>query len=348
MGSSLRMFAWLGSLSTTAACRCTAARPLVELGQAALEVGQPALELGGGLRLDARDLLLEARDGRMELGGIRFESREVLLHLRAERARLRLGERCSRGLDLALDRRQALLELRRVLLDEALDLGDRRGVDAQASGKVGDEAPVFEGDDAALRRDELALVLDQVDEPLLRPIDRGGNEALNLRRGERRLRHVGSELSRRRRDRSGERLGGRRQLLLDLGLDVDVGVELVDREDAELLLDVLVLEDLFGLIGELAAVEDLGLNPVRDHRDEQHHRREHDEGPHERAVTMLRLLRRAILRGLAPGGLGRGCRGRRRRRVVHWTRTRIAAESLTIPWTPRRPIRVKTDPRSLA
>ena len=103
-------------------------------------------------------------------------------------------------------------------------------------------------------RDELALVLDQADEPLLRPIDRGGDEILNLRRGERRLRHVRGELSRRRRDRSGERLGGRRQLLLDLGLDVDVGVELIDREDAELLLDVLVLEDLVGAVGELVVL----------------------------------------------------------------------------------------------
>ena len=179
----------------------------------------------------------------------------------AERARLRLGERRSRGLDLALDRRQALLELRRVLLDEGLDLGDRRGINAQASGKVGDEAPVFEGDDAALGRDELALVLDQVDEALLRPIDRGGDEILNSRRGERRLRHVRGELSRRRRDRSGERLGGGRQPLLDLGLDVDVGVELVDREDAELLLDVLVLEDLVGAVGELAACRGPGSEP---------------------------------------------------------------------------------------
>ena len=231
------------------------------------------------------------------------------MRLRAQRARLRLGEGCSRGLDLGLGRGQALLELRRVLLNEALDLGDRRGIYSQAAGKVGDEAPVFEGDDAAFGRDELALVLDQADEPLLRPIDRGGKEILNLRRGERLLRHVRGELLRRRRDRSGERLGGGRQLLLDLGLDVDVGVELIDREDAELLLDVLVLEDLFGAIGELVGVEDLGLNPVRDHRDDQHHRREHDEGPHEGAVTMLRLSRRAILRALAPGGLSRGCRG---------------------------------------
>ena len=202
------------------------------------------------------------------------------MHLRAQRARLRLGEGRSRGLDLGLGRGQALLELRRVLLNEALDLRDRRG-STQASGKVGDEAPVFEGDDAAFGRDELALVLDQADEPLLGPIDRGGNEILNSRRGERRLRHIRGELSRRRRDRNGERLGGGRQLLLDLGLDVGVGVELIDREDAELLLDILVLEDLFGAIGKLVGVEDLGLNPVRDHRDEQHHGREHDEGPHE-------------------------------------------------------------------
>jgi hypothetical protein len=92
-------------------------------------------------------------------------------------------------------------------------------------------------------------------------------------------------------------------------LDVDVGVELVNGEDAELLLDILVLEDLFGVVGELVRVEDLGLNPVRDHRDEQHHRCEHDEGPHEGTVTTLRLSRRAILRALAPGGLRRRCRG---------------------------------------
>ena len=35
---------------------------------------------------------------------------------------------------------------------------------------------------------------------------------------------------------------------LDLGLDVDVGVELIDGEEAELLLDVLVLEDLSVLL----------------------------------------------------------------------------------------------------
>ena len=76
------MFAWLGSLITAAACALHGGQPHVELGQAGLEVGQPALELSGGLRLDARDLLFEARDGRAELGGIRFESREVLLRLR--------------------------------------------------------------------------------------------------------------------------------------------------------------------------------------------------------------------------------------------------------------------------
>ena len=281
----------------------------VELGQTALEVGQPALELVRDLRLNTRDLLLEARDRRLERGGIRLEGLEVLLHLRAQRARLRLGEGRSRGLDLGLGRGQALLELRRELLNEALDLRDRRGIYSQATGKVGDEGPVFERDYAAFGRDELALVLDQADESLLGAIDRGGDEVLDSRRGERRLRHVRGELSRRRRDRSGERLGGGRQPLLDLGLDVDVGVELIDGEDAELLLDVLVLEDLFGAVGKLVGVEDLGLNPVRDHRDEQHQRREHHEGPHEGAVTMLRLSRRAILRALALGGLRRGCRG---------------------------------------
>ena len=90
-----------------------------------------------------------------------------------------------------------------------------RGIYAQAGGKVGDEAPVFEGDDARpFGRDELALVLDQADESLLRTIDRGGKESLDSRRGERLLRHVRGEVSRGRCDRSGERLGRGRQLLL--------------------------------------------------------------------------------------------------------------------------------------
>ena len=144
-------------------------QPLVELGQTALEVGQPALELGGGLRLNARDLLLEARDRRLERGGIRLEGLEILLHLRAQRARLRLGEAVRVVSIWVWAGGQALLELRRVLLNEALDLEIVAGSTPRRGGNVGDEAPVFERDDAAFGRDELALVLDQADEPLLRP-----------------------------------------------------------------------------------------------------------------------------------------------------------------------------------
>ena len=143
-------------------------------------------------------------------------------------------------------------------------------------------------------RDELALVLDQADEPLLRAIDRGGNEVLDSRRGERRLRHVRGELSRRRRDRSGERLSRARQPLLDLGLDVDVGVELIDRKDAELLLDVLVLEDLSVLSANWSGVEDLGLNQFAIIETITTTADEHTTRDHTRAQTMLRLSRRAI------------------------------------------------------
>ena len=238
------MFAWLGSLSTTAVCRCTVVSRLSSLARRPWRSDNRPWSWAGAFGWMAA--IFCSRLATVAWSWAASVWRVVRFCCACGLSVPACAwERVARvDCDLGLGRRQALLELRRVLLDEALDLGDRRGIHAQASGKVGDEAPVFERDNATLGRDELALVLDQADEPLLRPADRGGDESLNLRRGERRLRHVRGELSGRRRDRSGERLGGGRQLLLDLGLHVDVGVELIDREDAELLLDVLVLEDL--------------------------------------------------------------------------------------------------------
>ena len=114
-----------------------AGQPAVEVRQPVVELGQAVLELGRGLPLNALDLLLEARDLRLQLGGVRLERLEILLQLRAQRAPLHLGEVCAHRLDLGLSRGQALLEVLRGLLHDALDLGDRRRVHPQAGGQVG-------------------------------------------------------------------------------------------------------------------------------------------------------------------------------------------------------------------
>jgi hypothetical protein len=79
---------------------------------------------------------------------------------------------------------------------------------------------------------------------------------LDLRRGERPLRRVGGELAGRGGDRNGERLGGARQLVLNLALDVDVGIELIDRVGGERLLNIGVGEDLVCRVLELTSTSD--------------------------------------------------------------------------------------------
>ncbi len=130
-----------------------------------------------------------------------------------ELARLHLGERRAHRLDLALGARQTLLEILGELLHDALDLGNRSWVHAQAGREVGDHASVLEGDIAARRGDELVLVLDQVDELLLRRGDRAGDDLLDSGRGKRALSDVLGEPTGCRRDGSGERLRGARKPL---------------------------------------------------------------------------------------------------------------------------------------
>ena len=145
------------------------------------------------------------------------------------------------------------------------------------------------------------------------------DQRLDARRGERLLRDVQSELPRRRRHRSGQRLGVARQLLLDRALDIDVGVQLIDEVDAERLLNILVLENLVAGVRHLVRVQHRALNPVRGDRDDQQHRRDHDQRPHQHAVTPLGLRRgrRGALRWGGVGLVGHYWRiGRKRRRGI--------------------------------
>jgi hypothetical protein len=178
-------------------------QPAVEVVQPVVEVGQLALERGGDLRLNAPNLLFEARHRPPELGGGLAERAESPLNLRAQLPPLHLREARSHGLDLGLSRGQPLLQVGCVLLDEALDLGDRRWVHPDAGGEVGDDAPVLERDLPVRGRDVRALVPDQADELGMRPSDGGSDEILDLRRGKRILSHVRSGLPGQGRDGSG-------------------------------------------------------------------------------------------------------------------------------------------------
>ena len=120
-----------------------------------------------------------------------MESLEILFQRRAKRASPYLREGCPDRLDPGLGGGQALAEVLREALHDALDLGNRRRVYSEAGGQVGDDAPVVEGDHPARGRDVPALVLDQADELLVCASDGGGDEILNLWRGERPLCHVG-------------------------------------------------------------------------------------------------------------------------------------------------------------
>ncbi len=246
---------------------------------------------------------------RLEVTEFRLERLQILLELGAQCASLYLGELLARRLDLVLSLGQALLEVRREILNQALDLRDRRWVDSQADGQVGEDAAVLDRDLPAGGRDVLTFVFDQLHELLVRHADGVCYEVLHTRRCERSLRDVQGELPSGGRQGTGQRVDAARKLLFELGLDIDVGVQLIDQVDAERLLHILVREDLVGRVHDLVRLEHLALHPVRGERDDQEDRREHDQGPHERPVTPLRLrapcgLRRGRRRSLGWGGVG--------------------------------------------
>lgn len=98
---------------------------------------------------------------------------------------------------------------------------------------------------------------------------------------------------------SGERLDRWRQPLLDLALDVNGGVQLIHQVDAELLLHVPVGDDLLRRCRHLVGLEQLGLNPVRSDREDQQHRRDHDQWPDDGAMTPARLVALCFSVGVA-------------------------------------------------
>ena len=222
----------------------------------------------GTLGLDRLDLLLEARDGRLELGGVRAECLQILPGLRAQLTLLDLRE-ISRARPGCWSGRWS-----GAAAGPSSTPARAPGCSRSSPGRPRDgwrgrrrRFPYSSVTCPPVVETNWPLSSIRLTNRCLRPADGIGNQALNLRRGERLLGDVGCELPRQRRDRNGERLSGARKSLLDRGLDVDVRVQLVDREDAELLLDVGVLEDRGGLVGKLVRVEHLGLNPVREHRD---------------------------------------------------------------------------------
>ena len=100
-----------------------------------------------------------------------------------------------------------------------------------------------------------------------------------------------------------------RQLRLDLALDIDGGVHLVDQVDAERVLNILVAQDLVAGVHHLVRVQHRALNPVRSDRQDQQHRRDHDQRPHQHATTTLGLRSPRFSRRRAPGDARHGRRG---------------------------------------
>ena len=284
-------------------------QPAVEAGQPLVEVGQALLELGRGLALNTLELRVEARDLRLQRVSIRLQRLEILLELRAEGARLNLGEACARRLNVRLGRCQAVFQVSREILSDAPDPGDRVWIHPQADGQVGYDVPVLERHGAAGRPDVLPLVLDQADELSVRHTNGVRDEALHARRGERLLRDAQGELPGGRRDGSGQRLGIVRQLLLDLALDIDAGVNLLDQVDAERVLNILIAQDLVGGVHHRVGVQHRELDPVCGDRQDQQQRRQHDHRPHQNAAATPLGHRNARSWRRISGGLRRGSRG---------------------------------------
>src|SRR5262249_9839529 len=83
--------------------------------------------------------------------------------------------------------------------------------------------------------------------------------------------------------RARERLEVLRELLLELGRDVDVLVELVDEVDGDRVPHHRVLDELLARVPPRVVVEQLAVEPRRQHRRAADHGREDDEDPDDRA-----------------------------------------------------------------
>ena len=136
---------------------------------------------------------------------------------------------------------------------------------------------------AALRRHRRAPALEHDHELRMRRTVGVGPQLLRARTGERLLRRALRQVAQRAGGGPGERLQPGRQRLLELRLDVDVGVQLVDEERRDLVADLAVLEQLRTRLGPVVGVDDLPVGPQGDDRREREHGRDQHKG--DRAIA---------------------------------------------------------------
>ena len=143
------------------------------------------------------------------------------------------------------------------------------------------ERTQVERDIAARGRDRIDahVVPEQAQQRLVRAAVHLLPELLDARALEERVDRADGGLSERARERPGEALEVRREVLGERLLRIEVRIELIDEIDGERLADVVVLEELRARVDPRVRVERLALHPERQRADEHDQRPEHDERP---------------------------------------------------------------------
>ena len=184
------------------------------------------------------------------------------------------------------------------------DLGQRRVRHPELGPDLRHQLAQVQRDDPVAGRDPVAgLVLEHVDELLLRRRAGLDEDLLHARRLQQPLHTVRNGLPRGGRDRWRQLLEVGGQPLLERGSDIHVVVELVDQEDRERILDLRVLDQPGARVRPGLVVEHLPLHPRRKDRSQRDQRGEHDQRPHERTTTPAHPARRPI--GVDGSGIGR-------------------------------------------
>ena len=194
------------------------------------------------------------------------------------------------GLDAGLRRRELVGLHQRDRPDLVRQLRERVRRKPELRADLHDQLVRVERDDAVAGRDPATgLVLEDGDELLVGDragVDEGRLDARPLQ--EKRHSPRGRPLERAGQLR-GERLEGRRKLLLQRLGDVDVLVQLVDRVVAEGRLHLRVLDDLGSRLVPGRVVEHLPVHPGRQDRDEREDGCEDDERPDDDPALAAQL-----------------------------------------------------------
>ena len=170
--------------------------------------------------------------------------------------------------------------------------------------EVDDDRPQVERDLAARRRDELALVVEELDELALRRGRDPHPGVLQPRPLEQAVRRLLGALARDAGEHRCERLLRLGQPLGDRLLDVDVRVELLDGGRRDLLADLVGLDQLGRDRLEAVLVEDRPLEVERDAADEREEEREDGERARCDRAALPAEARRVGGRGGRVGGVG--------------------------------------------